>query len=270
MKTVLGAAALLGAASAAFAAPVDVGYTSADIVRGSVSRVLSAQGGGPEAGEAVLYTNNVETGSRFNNGVVTTLAYDDVPIPAARLGGAPQIEITRITMAVRQGAITTPTAMNFYAFTPDSVNGLPPSNPITSLGSFEIPANPGTAFRTVVASIGDGITPLTTLDLNYGFIQGGGFGTVMVGATLGSTDPNIGLRITNGPDANIGTNGYGLLRLNQSPWDPAIDGFGYGFGGTNPPPGTFYIVLEGNPIPEPASLSLLAMGGMALLRRRRD
>ena len=219
---------------------------------------------------AVVYTANIEGGSRFNNGVPTTITFDDVPIPASRLnaGAATAIDITKITIGIRQAAADPGTVVNFFAFNPDA-DGLPvPAGPLSSLGSFTVSANGGAGFRTVLATVGDGVGVLSRVGVNYSFLTPPGtFGTIMVGATLSTTTTNIGIRNATGPDANVNSQ-FGLLRTTVNPPDPTVDGYGYSFGaGTTT--AQFYIIVEGNAVPEPVSLGALAMGGMIFAHRRR-
>ena len=225
------------------------------------------------ASAAVLYSRTTETGTRFNPASATTgpfannlntLTYDDVPIPVARLAGATMIDITRITVGIRQAAGEPATTLDIYAF--DLTNGGDPTPyPQTSLGTATITANTGAGFRTVLATVGDGVTPLTRISVNAAFITGGAFGTIGVGGVLKTASGNTGFRLTSGPDANIDQ--FGLVRVDQNPLDPTIDGYGYGLGSADVD--GFYIIVEGNPVPEPVSLAALALGGMVFARRRR-
>ena len=43
----------------------------------------------------------------------------------------------------------------------------------------------------------------------------------------------------------------------------------FNFGAAPAPAATLYIIVEGNPVPEPGSLGLLGLGALAIIRRRR-
>src|SRR5262245_60155638 len=54
-----------------------------------------------------LYDNSVQTGFRYNPGSspigpLNPITYDDVPIPVGLLGGFGSIDVTRVTVGIRQ------------------------------------------------------------------------------------------------------------------------------------------------------------------------
>jgi len=233
---------------------------------------------------AIVYDASVQTGFRTNVGVAnffaastpadnTRIAYDDVPINNTVLGAATSMDVTKVTVGIRQvaGAPTTDVSVFWTTLTttvtaPDTQIDSPGS----LIGTTNLPA--AAASVTSLVTFGDGVNTLFNVPLNSTLIPG--FGSFALGVRLSSTDSSNGWRNT--------TPAAGFANANQAMWvyDPnGVEGiagtptefgpFGFGVPSASVPPTTFYIVIEGNPVPEPTSLSMLVLGAAALARRRR-
>ena len=226
---------------------------------------------GPDAG--VLYSNTTETGSRFNPGtggdplgagVQQDITFDDIPIPGARLFGATAVDVTRVTVGIRRAGNAPATDVNlFWATATTSV-----VDPDTEL---DVPFNPiGTAsllprssgsFITEQVVFSNGTSTLFTAPLNATLLNG--FGTFLLGLQFSNGDTLNGWRLTSGADANAN-----VMWIYDTDVTPAEGAFN--FGPSPNPAATFYIIVEGSPVPEPASLGLLAGVGILAMRRRRN
>jgi hypothetical protein len=213
------------------------------------------------ANAALIYTNTTQTGSRYNPGAgaggTPNITIDDVPFALADTGGATHLEITKVTIGLRrQGSSSPAQQLNFYA---TSFSGTSILSPML-LGGFAIPAGTGTAFFTDIHTLGDGVSVLGTVPLDYALLAG--FGTAGIGISFSDTLSTTGWRVTNGPSVNANAGWV---------WDQdASTQFGpFVFSGTNPPAVTFYLVVEGNFVPTPGSLALVGLGGLVVARRRR-
>ena len=131
------------------------------------------------------------------------------------------------------------------------------------IGSQSLALRAGTGF----------VTELVTFNTNFvvipNFVDQPGFGQFFIGlnisnnttSALGTTGPT-GWRITSG--AGFSEDRF-LMR--DAPAGPITGPWNFG-GGTNPP-GSFYITLEGQPVPEPASMAALGIGLAGIVARRR-
>lgn len=230
---------------------------------------------------AVVYDASVQTGSRVNVGGSgffgvgtvasnTRIMFDDVPISDAARGGATHLEVTKITVGIRQLAGAPATTVSLYWTTlttvvtaPDTQIDAPNLIGVGNLGA-------AAAAVTSLVSVGDGVTPVFTVPFNTDLITG--FGSFAVGVQLGSTNSANGWRVTT-PAAGFANAGGaawaydagGISGIAGTPTE-----FGpFNFGAAPNPPATFYIVIEGNFVPTPGALALLGLGGLMTARRRR-
>lgn len=228
-------------------------------------------GSGATLESGMLYTNTIETGSRFNpgtggdplgSGTQQDITFDDIPIPAARLAGQNAIDVTRITVGIRRAGNAPATDINLFWSTATTGPTAPNTElnvPFFPVGSQALAARSEAAFITQLVTFGDGVNPLFTASLNDTLFSG--HGTFMLGLQFSNGDALNGWRLTNGPDLNAN-----VMWLYDSDVTPETGSFNFGTGG---PSATFYITVEGTPIPEPASLSMLACASLLALRRRR-
>ncbi|MBK8268009.1 MAG: PEP-CTERM sorting domain-containing protein [Planctomycetes bacterium] len=228
---------------------------------------------------AIVYDASIQTGFRTNVGQAgfftgatadsARVNFDDVLIPAATLGLNTLLEVTKVTVGIRQvaGAPATDVLVSWTTFT---TTPIAPDSHIDSPGSLIGTQSLGAAAAAVtsIVTIGDGITPLFTAPLNLSLIPG--FGSFALGVQLSSTSNLNGWRNT--------TPAVGFANANQAAWmyDPNHTAtantevlYSFGVPSASVPPSTYYIVIEGTPVPEPTTLSMLAIGGLMLLKRRR-
>ncbi|MBL8880199.1 MAG: PEP-CTERM sorting domain-containing protein [Phycisphaerales bacterium] len=221
-----------------------------------------------------LYSRTTETGFRYNPAAAGTttpadparIAFDDVPIPVDRLGGDNKVEVTRITVGIRRLANAPATDVMLYYSTLTTDVTAPDTNldlPATQFAIASLAAN-GASSTTQLVTIGNGVDPLFTADLNETLFSG--FGTFAIGVGFSNANNNNGWRITSGADANA--NVFWLYDPGHT--SQANDEGAYFFNNDNPPnpPASFYITVEGTPVPEPSMLGCMAMASFALLRRR--
>ena len=225
----------------------------------------------PDAG--VLYSNTTETGSRFNPGtggeplgagVQQDVTFDDIPIPNARLFGATAVDVTRVTVGIRRAGNAPATDVNLFWATATTTVVDPDTEldvPYNVIGTASLLPRSTASFITEQVVFGDGTSTLFTAPLNSTLLNG--FGTFLLGLQFSSGDALNGWRLTSGADANAN-----VMWIYDT--DVAASEGAFNFGAAPNPAATFYIVVEGSPVPEPASLGLLAGVGVLALRRRRN
>jgi hypothetical protein len=223
----------------------------------------------PDAG--VLYSNTTETTSRFNpgtggdplgSGVQQDVTFDDIPIPNARLFGATSVNVTRVTVGIRRLGNAPATNLNLFWSTATTTVVAPDTEldvPYNVIGTQALAAN-GASSVTQQVVFGDGASTLFTAPLNSTLING--FGSFLLGLQFSNGDTLNGWRLTSGADANAN-----VMWIYDT--DVAAPEGAFNFGAAPNPAATFYIVVEGSPVPEPASLGLLAGAGILSMRRRR-
>lgn len=197
----------------------------------------------------------------FEAGGSQQMIFDDVAIAG---GPGLQLEITRVTVSIRINPLQAATSFNILAA---ETNGLGTSfdsllvRPLVNLGTVNIPANlnPGPGNINVQFSVGDGVTPLTTLDLDSNF-YGPGFVAMAIGVQFAGNNAAQGrwnLSSTAGGDGSF-------------VWfyDPDADSAGgVTFGQASGDHMAYRI--EGNLIPTPSAMALMGLGGLLAARRRR-
>ena len=258
-----------GSAWAQVLPPTDVAEASTVRITGPYD-MIGTPFTAPEAG--ILYSNTTETGSRFNpgtggnplgSGVQQDITFDDIPIPNARLGGATAVDITKITVGIRRAGNAPATNINLFWGTATTTVVDPDTEldvPYNVIGTKPLAARSAAAFITEQVVFGDGTSTLFTAPLNNTLTSG--FGTFLLGLQFSNGDGLNGWRLTSGADANLN-----VMWIHDTDFTPAEGAFN--FGAAPNPAATFYVVVEGNPVPEPASLGALACVGLLALRRRR-
>lgn len=233
------------------------------------------------ANAIIVHTANVETGSRLNasqSGIFgagtladnTRVLYDDVPIQAALVGAATSLDVTRITVGIRQLANAPATDVSLFWSTFTTTVVAPDSN-LDTPGNF-VATQPLAGSLVAVTSLmtfGDGITTMFNAPLNTTLFAGG-IGAFSVGLRFSNTSNLNGWRVaTPAPTfLNSGTgwihDAAGTLGIAGNPAEVTFN-----LGAPPNPPATFYLIVEGNLVPEPGSLGLLTLGALAIVRRRR-
>jgi hypothetical protein len=210
---------------------------------------------GTALGGTVLYNNTIFSSAVSSlTGSQRTIQIDDVLVPLFRDPLELPLAITSITVDV--SAIPGDSGQfTIYSF-PVQPDGTPSANAmvidtavVTFAGSFQL----------ITFSSGPDAPPLFTAVPD--FVTEPGFGLLYIGLEASSISA-AGWPWANGPDANLPT-AYldnitaGQIFLNTSPGPPF------------PPNVSFYMAIEGAPVPEPASMLLLGTGVLVLAARLR-
>jgi hypothetical protein len=252
------------------------------------------------ANAAVVYSRTAPIGpaSRVNFGnfagspddgvpasTVGQVHWEDVGLDQALIAGAPALEVTKITIAIRRSGTAPANSVNLFwsqynaaALNTVDLLGAPlqPGGALNSVGSINLPARATTSFGTELYSIGDGVTPLFTTGLVYGLYTNTNIGGFGLGLQFGNNTPDAagvtspsGWVITPDSGQTVGTSAN-LLWV----YDPQQVGFGgpglgafNGFGVASG--NSMYLIIEGNAVPTPGALAIAGLGGLLAARRRR-
>jgi hypothetical protein len=255
------------------------------------------------ANAAVVYSRTAPIGpaSRVNFGnfagspddgvpasTVGQVHWEDVGLDQALIAGAPALEVTKITIAIRRSANAPANSVNLFwsqynAAATNTVDllGAPlqPGGVLNSAGSINLPARAAAGFGTELYTLGDGVTPLFTTGLVYGLYTNTSIGGFGLGLQFGNNTPDTsgatpitspsGWVITPDSGQTVGTSAN-LLWV----YDPQQVGFGgpglgafNGFGVASG--NSMYLIIEGNAVPTPGALAIAGLGGLLAARRRR-
>lgn len=277
MKSLPAALALLLSCGAAFA-QVAHHDSGASVVGGAFVGPLAVTPGPIQRGGGIVYDSSIETGFRATAGSAgfiggapadgTRALFDDVPIPAATLGGNTTLDVQRVTVGIRRLAGAGATDVNVFWSTmttsvvaPDTQLDTPPN----SIGTVSLDAAAAAATELVSFGTSGGPT-LFSVPLNTDMFTD--FGTFSIGVSISNTDGLNGWRLTSGPAANA--NVFWVYDPNHSAL--ATDEGAFLFSSADPPNpfASFYIIVEGTPVPAPSgAVALLGLGGFMARRRRR-
>lgn len=252
------------------------------------------------ANAAVVYsrTGPIGPASRVNFGnfagspddgvpasTVGQVHWEDVGLSQALINGAPALEVTKITIAVRRSPTAPANSINLFwsQYNAAATNivdllGAPnqPGGALNSAGTINLPARSGTGFATEIYSIGDGVTPLFTTGLVYGLYTNTNVGGFGLGLQFGNNTPDAAG--TTSPTGWVITPDSGQTVGQSDPllwvYDPQQVGFsgpglgafnGFGLAAGN----SMYLIIEGNAVPTPGALAIAGLGGLLAARRRR-
>lgn len=276
MKLFTSAVAILLAAGAA-SAQVAYHDNGTTYTGSHVSGPLTLNHGPSQRGSGVVYSSTTETGVRANGGVAgfygtapadnSRVLFDDVPISNDILGDADMLNVTRVTVGIRRLAGAPATDVNVFwstlstsATAPDTQLDTPP----VGFGTVSLGVAAATVTELVTFGASGGPT-LFSVPLNSDLISG--FGMFSIGVSFSSTDNNNGWRLTNGPSPNANI----LWMYDPNHSASANDELGLVFSNTNPPNplASFYLIVEGTPVPAPGAAALLGLGSLVAIRRRR-
>jgi hypothetical protein len=202
---------------------------------------------------STLYENTIDTGATTGfGGPNNNILIDDVLVPAARNPLNRPLAITSVTVLVSGTSADDVLSLWSYPVQADGSPGLDRALVATAQVTFD------TFFKQV--TFGGGSTPLFTITPD--FTDEPGFGLFYIG--LGSSEL-AGWQWADGPDANRATAfnhnlDVNTIFLNTSPGPPF------------PSHRSQFVEIQGSPIPEPATLTLLTAGllvGFAKSRSRK-
>jgi hypothetical protein len=197
-----------------------------------------------------IYNNTILSGAGTGlTGSERSIQIDDVLVPSSRNPSNLPLAINSITLEL----MATPGAsgqFSLYLF-PVKSDGAPDPN-------FTLIDTKSVTFTSSVQLVTFGNGPGTLFTVDPNFAVQPGFGLFYIGLAASSI-PAADWMWANGPDANLPT-AYldnltaGQIFLNTSPGPPF------------PPNYSFYMAVDGSPVPEPATLLLMASGLVALMR----
>jgi hypothetical protein len=205
-----------------------------------------------------------------------TVILDNVVVPSYPAPGLGGLNVTKVTVDDFQKASAPATTYQLYysTITSDRTPNPGGHDPViaapTAVGSpANVAANPNGANGSFIAPVvfGDGINTLFTLSdsqLNFTDPAVSTGAEFLLGFKSSTTGTDQGLRLAK-PDTGY-ENPVEYYEYNASTNGQATFTF---FSATDPNNGAgFWVTVEGNVVPEPATLGLAALGGLALLARR--
>jgi hypothetical protein len=245
--------------------------------------VLAPMFAASAASAATLYSETTPlTGTFFvsqasattgTNPTVNDAILDNVVVPSYPAPGLGGLNVTRVTVSTveQAGAPGGNLSLYYSTITADRTGSPTPAAPViaapTLVTSAAMPANGGASTVTNPVVFGNGTSTLFSLtdaQLNFtdpGVNNGAEF---ILGFKNDSTSALQGIQLAK-PDAGY-ENPVEYYEYNTSDNGQATFTF---FTQTSPNDGAgFWVTVEGNVVPEPATLGLAALGGLALLARR--
>ncbi len=214
----------------------------------------------PSARADLLYENvNPDALNSFGNVDANAVMLDDVLIPTFRTQGMTRIDVKRVEVKLFSPLPGTHTVRAWFspAFRTQN-NTSAPTFPPTFIGSKTVTA--GARNVTTLLAFGNGTDTLFSTDLLLGFYQNNPYMTFYFGLSFSAPLTEIGWYTADGPDANANS-----FFKYYGPNDPRNGITGFAGHSRN----SFYIKLEGVPVPEPASALLLGVFALAGLRGRK-